>query len=107
VDLCQIPGVAGRDRCEGVPSTPIAWDDPRSPFRGVRRFVDINSNNIRNADGPTVWYSDPLGRNARNEPFTGSIRQWVAQRDNSGLDLHGPVIGRNRNHDGPGVRAPN
>ena len=33
-------------------------------------------------------------------------RQWVAIRDNSGLDLHGPVIG-NRSYDAPGVRAPN
>lgn len=106
VDLCRVTGVAGRDRCQDVP-TNVSWDDPRSPFKGVRRFVDINSNNIRNGDGPTVWYTDPLGRNGRTEPFPGSIRQWVARRDNSGLDLHGPVIGKNRNYDGPGVRAPN
>jgi hypothetical protein len=105
VDLCDQITNSSRDRCEGVaPNT--AWDAPQSPFKGVRRFVDINSNNVRNADGPTVWYTDPLGNNGQTEPFPGSIRQWVAQRDNSGLDLHGPVIG-NRSYDAPGVRAPN
>lgn len=105
VDLCDQIATNDRDRCEGVaPGT--AWDSPNSPFKGVRRFVDINSNNVRNADGPTIWYTDPLGRNAQTEPFPGSIRQWVAVRDNSGLDLHGPVIG-SRSYDAPGVRAPN
>lgn len=107
IDLCYEPGIVGRDRCEGLPPSPVSWDDPRSPFKGVRRFVDINSNHVRNADGPTVWYTDPLGNHGRTEPFPGSIRQWIAQRDNSGLDLHGPVIGRNRSHDAPGVHAPN
>jgi hypothetical protein len=107
VDLCYLDGIRGRDRCEGLPAEPVSWDDPRSPFKGVRRFVDINSNNVRNADGPMVWYTDPLGRNGQTEPFPGSIRQWVARRDNSGLDLSGPVIGRNRSYDAPGVHAPN
>lgn len=107
IDLCSIPGISGEDRCSGVAAGQIAWDDPRSPFKGVRRFVDVNANNIRNADGPTIWYTDPLGKNGRTEPFPGSIRQWVAQRDNSGLNLHGPVIGNGRNYDGPGVHAPN
>ena len=87
--------------------TPWAWDDPRSPFKGVRRFVDVNGNNVRNADGPNVWYTDPLGRNGSTEPFVGSIRQWIGRHDNSGLDLHGVVMGRDRDYNGPGVRAPN
>lgn len=107
VDLCYHPTVAQRDRCEGTPAEAINWDDPRSPFKGVRRFVDVNGNNIRNADGPQVWYTDPMGRNGRTTPFPGSIRQWVAKHDNSGLDLHGAVMGRDRDYDAPGVRAPN
>jgi len=107
IDLCYVDGVRGEDRCEGLPSEPIAWNDVRSPFKGVRRFVDINGNNIRNADGPNVWYTDAFGRNGRTEPFPGSIRQWVATRDNEGLDLHGPVIGRDRSYDAVGVHAPN
>jgi len=106
VDFCAMAGVAGRDRCEGVPASGVAWDSPDSPFKGTRRFVDINGNNVRNADGPNVWYTDPLGRRGQTQPFPGSLRQWVAKRDNSGLDLHGPVM-KERNYDAPGVRAPN
>jgi hypothetical protein len=73
----------------------------------VRRFVDINSNNVRNADGPNVWYTDALGRNGSTEPFPGSIRQWIAQRDNSGFNIQAGLLGRERDYDAPGVRAPN
>lgn len=106
IDLCYEGVAVGRDRCEGLPAEPVPWDDPRSPFKGVRRFVDINGNTVRNTDGPNVWYTDPLGRNARTEPFPGSVRQWVGRRNNEGLDLHGPVIGRSRDYDAPGVHAP-
>jgi hypothetical protein len=85
----------------------VGWNDPRSPFNGVRRFVDINGNRVDNEDGPNVWYTDALGRNGRTEPFPGAIRQWIARRDTGGLDLHGPTIGRNRNYDDAGVHAPN
>ncbi|MDH5234086.1 MAG: hypothetical protein OEW77_03940 [Gemmatimonadota bacterium] len=107
IELCYQPAVQGRDRCEGLPPTAIAWDDPRSPFKGVRRFVDVNGNNVRNADGPNVWYTDPLGRRGSPEPFPGALRQWIARHDNSGLELHGGVMGRDRDYNAPGVRAPN
>lgn len=107
IDLCSRPELQGEDRCEAVGTDSIGWDDPRSPFKGVRRFVDINSNNVRNEDGPNFWYTDSLGRNGRTEPFPGSIRQWIGSRDNSGLDLSAGNIGRDRSYDGPGVRAPN
>lgn len=106
VALCGLPELAGTDRCEGV-AADLAWDHPRSPFRGTRRFVDVNANRVRNERGPTVWYTDPLGRNAQPTPFPGSIRQWIAAHDNSGLDLHGRVMGRNRDYAAEGVHAPN
>jgi hypothetical protein len=106
IDFCYMAQASNRDRCEGV-GEGVTWDDVRSPFKGTRRFADINSNNIRNEDGPTNWYTDPLGRNGRPFPFPGSIRQWIAIRNNDGLDLHGPVIGKNRDYDAPGVHAPN
>lgn len=84
----------------------IAWDDPRSPFNGVRRKVDINGNRIRNANGPAVWYTDPYGRNGRTTAFPGSLRQVIATI-NTTLDPHGPTIGHERFYGGPGVRAPN
>jgi hypothetical protein len=85
----------------------VRYDDPRSAFNGVERFVDINSNRIDNADGPDVWYSDPFGNNARTEPFPGSIRQRIARSDNTGRVGQGPVLGRDRFYGGPGSRAPN
>jgi hypothetical protein len=85
----------------------LTFDDPRSPFNGVRRVLDINSLDVDNGDGPTVWYTDPFGRNAKTSPFPGSIRQFVAKHDNTGLNLSGPSIGSQRNYGGPGVHAPN
>ena len=85
----------------------VTFDDPRSEFDGVQRFVDINSNRITNADGPDVWYSDPFGKNARTEPFPGSIRQVIATIDNDIVLESGPAIGRNRDYGGPTVHAPN
>ncbi len=88
--------------------TSLAFDDPRSPFNGVRRQVDINGNRIRNAEGPEVWYTDPFGRNGRTQAFPGSIRQVVAKMDNAdGFEFRGPTIGGNRDYGGPGVHAPN
>lgn len=107
IDLCWLPGVQGEDRCEGLPADPVSWDSPLSPFKGVRRFVDVNANRVQNADGPEIWYTDALGGNGSTEPFPGAIRQWVAVRDNRGVDLHGGLIGRDRSYDAPGVHAPN
>lgn len=106
VDLCAIPGAEERSPCEGVPAG-TSWDSPASPFVGADRFVDINANRVRNDDGPQTWYTDPLGGGGRPFPFPGSIRQWIAQIDNSALDLHGPVIGKSRDYGGLGVHAPN
>jgi len=99
-------GPCGESTANGANSS-VAWDHPLSRFNGVRRLVDVNQNRITNADGPEIWYTDPFGRNARVEPFPGSIRQFIAAVDNSGRTGHGPQLGRDRNYGGPGVRAPN
>ena len=87
----------------------MVFSDPRSPFDGVRRQVDINDNVIRNADGPSVWYTDPFGGHGRPDPFPGAVRQVVARIDNDrgDLQLAGPTIGRERDYGGPRVHAPN
>ena len=86
----------------------VAYDDPRSAFDGVKRTVDINSNRITNADGPETWYTDPFGKNARTEPFPGSIAQYIAAIDNDrAVNPGGPTFGRNRDYGGTGVHAPN
>jgi hypothetical protein len=78
-------------------------------FNGVRRSFDINSNRVSNAEGPEIWYSDPLGRNAQSQPFPGSIRQFIARKENDRgpLNPSGPTVGSERNYRGPGVHAPN
>jgi hypothetical protein len=86
----------------------VPWDDPRSPFNGVRRKVDINANRVDNADGPELWYTDPFGRNGKTAPFPGSVRQWVARHANPpGVSFSGPGIGSNREYGGPKTHAPN
>jgi hypothetical protein len=86
----------------------LAFDDPRSRFNGVRRKVDINANRVNNAAGPTVWYTDPFGRNGRTEPFPGAIRQWIARVNNEGaFRFNGPAIGATRHYGSPGTHAPN
>jgi hypothetical protein len=86
----------------------ISHDDPRSEFRGAKRFVDINSNTITNLDGPEVWYTDPFGRNGQTAPFPGAIQQIIAQVDNTvGVLESGPAIGRNRRYYDGGTHSPN
>ena len=70
--------------------------------------MDVNANQLRNGDGPEVWYTDAFGRNGQTQRFEGSIRQRLAKMDNNiGVDAGGPAIGNNRNYAGPGVHAPN
>jgi hypothetical protein len=86
----------------------VTYDNPLSRFNGVRRFIDINDNNLDNEDGPTVWYTDPFGRHASKESFPGSIKQWVAKVKNDyGFSVNGPVIGDQRNYGAASVHAPN
>ena len=114
IDMCyatesngdKARGGACADATANGQITGITWDDPRSPFNGVRRFVDINGNRFNNAVGPAVWFTDPYGRNGQREPFAGSVRQVIA-RINTAIDPHGPTIGRERWYGGLGVRAPN
>ena len=95
--LCAQAGAAG-----------IAFDDPRSPFNGARRSVELNLTQLSNASGPEVWYTDPFGRGAQSGPFPGSIKQVIGRVDrNLGLALVGPSIGAERDYAGGGVRSPN
>jgi hypothetical protein len=88
--------------------TSMAFDDPRSPFNGVQRQVDINGNRLDNADGPEVWYTDPFGSNGKTDAFLGSVRQVVGRIDNSdGFRFDGPTLGGDRDYGGQGVHAPN
>ncbi len=105
-DIAQ-GGVCAESTAEGQ-LTGIVFDDPRSGFRGARRFVDINSNRISNEEGPVAWYTDPFGKNGQTEPFPGSIKQLIAQVNNElGVLESGPTIGRSRRYYDQGTHSPN
>jgi hypothetical protein len=115
IDMCYFAEANG-DRARGGACgtstqngslTGLTYDDPRSPFNGVRRQFDINSLDVNNPDGPTAWYTDPFGKNGRTDPFPGSIRQFISKMNNTGLNLHGPTIGGQRSYGGAGTHAPN
>ncbi len=114
IDLCYLTNGAGNrvrgSRCTEVLALPISqltFDDPRSPFDGIERVVDINANRLENALGPPVWYTDPFGKHGSTESFPGSIRQFVAQLNNASVRMNGPRIGLNRNYGSSEVHAPN
>jgi hypothetical protein len=115
IEVCYETTVFGErargDECDqstrGGTLLGLTYNDPRSAFNGVLRFMDVNGNRISNEDGPNVWYTDPYGRRGRTTPFPGSIKQWIAKIDNGGREGQGPVIGRERNYGGTGVHAPN
>ena len=111
IDLCyEVLANANQARgglCEGVVPG-ITWDDPRSPFDGAHRDVDINSIRLSNKNGPEIWYTDHFGRNGQTEPFEGSIKQFIARRDNEAVTPSGPAVGRKRHYgEGQGVHPPN
>jgi hypothetical protein len=116
IDVCFETGPAGEratgGECkESIDAGAVAgttYDDAKSAFDGVRRFIDINDNNLDNKDGANVWYTDPFGRHGKREPFPGSIRQWVGSSKNDyGFDANGPVIGFDRFYGASTTHAPN
>src|SRR5258708_37922099 len=100
MDLCYEVTASGARAQDGVCSqatangtiTGITFDDPRSPFNGADRFMDVNANEITNAAGPKGWFTDPFGLHARPDSFPGAVRQFLARIDNTprGLGSHGP-----------------
>lgn len=112
IDLCFLPAARARGGAcqESIRNGAVAgitFDDPRSAFNGVQRFVDVNSIRIDNRDGPTVWYTNPYGRGGRTEPFPGSVRQILSKVNNSALRISGPGLGFDRFYGGLRTHAPN
>jgi hypothetical protein len=125
VDLCYMDdgGKAARGgECARVRELGgrIAYDDPRSPFNGVKREFYFNQTTLINQGGPTTWYTDPFGGHASRTAFTGAIKQFVAAIDNRKRDERGFVnvggrafpfesraLGKDRWYGGTGVHAPN
>ena len=125
VDLCYASDGQRRaagGECDRVPDglPRIAWDDPRSPFDGVKREFYFNQTTIVNAGNPTTWYTDPFGGHASERPFPGAIKQFIAAVDNRKRNESGVIgvggriypfesraFGKDRWYGGKGVHAPN
>lgn len=118
IEVCYLTENNGTERarggeCDSLTNygqnmTPIAYDDPRSPFNGVKREFYFNNTGINNPGGPTAWYTDPYGGNARTTPAPGFIRHFIAAVDNrSNPIFESQAIGGDRWYGGQGVHAPN
>jgi hypothetical protein len=110
VDLCYTD-LRGGSYCDQVKQITqqtgqqVAWDDPRSPFKGTLREFRPGTFTVQNS-GPTTVYTDVYGRNAASTPFPGSIRQYFS--GNSGTALY--VRGSTKDYAGSSadaIHAPN
>ena len=119
IDLCYVsdPNKQARgETCDKVraaapAATPMAYDDPRSPFNGTNRTVDINNLSVNNATGNTKWFTDAFGKNIQRTADTSKgvvVEQFISKGGTTDVDLR-PLtqnnIGSNHNH--PTVHAPN
>lgn len=119
VDICKIKENNGAEmarggECDwsGLGALPgqVAYDDPRSPFNGVKREFYFNNLNVSNTNGVTTWYSDPFGKNATTTPFTGSVKHFLKPKNDPKpyqYPFESNAIGGERNYGGNGVHAPN
>ncbi|AVT28490.1 hypothetical protein C6361_02100 [Plantactinospora sp. BC1] len=104
VDLCYT-NLAGGDYCAQARQAGqnLAWDDPRSPFKGTLREFRPGTFQVQNSSGSTTVYTDVYGRNASSTPFTGSIRQYFSGNQSSTMYVRGAT----RDWAANGVHAPN
>ncbi|MEE6262926.1 cellulose-binding domain-containing protein [Plantactinospora sonchi] len=103
VDLCYT-NLAGGDYCNQARQAGqnLAWDDPRSPFKGTLREFRPGTFQVQNS-GPTTVYTDVYGRNAASTPFAGSIKQYFSGSQSSTMYVRGAT----RDWNATGVHAPN
>ncbi|MEV4629284.1 cellulose-binding domain-containing protein [Micromonospora sp. NPDC049523] len=107
VDLCYT-NLAGGDYCNQARQVTqqtgqqVAWDDPRSPFKGTLREFRPGTFTVQNT-GPTTVYTDAYGRNASSTPFVGSIQQYFSGNQSTQLYVRGAT----RDYAANSVHAPN
>lgn len=81
----------------------MAWDDPRSYWKGANRNFSPNRPILKNW-GPSVRYTDALGKNVREMPFPNSVRQFVKGNQ---PEQTGDVFMYNRDFGDAFIHAPN
>ena len=57
----------------------VRFDDRDAQFKGCSRSVIWRDQSVRNGSGPTTWYSNASGTDARTSAFAGSLRQFIAR----------------------------
>ncbi|MGI5213767.1 hypothetical protein [Plantactinospora sp. CA-290183] len=103
VDLCYTD-LAGGDYCNQARQAGqnLAWDDPRSPFKGTLREFRPGTFQVQNS-GATTVYTDVYGRNASTTRFAGSIQQYFSGNQSAQMYVRGAT----RDYAANGVHAPN
>lgn len=98
-----------------------AWNSPQAAFKGLKRTTYFGRNHISNNGGPTIYWTDPLGRNAVTTQFQSGLKQYIApvnadiqrvqyriqQLYGSNNFLNDRAIQRTFNSGGGTVHAPN
>jgi len=102
IELCKDPTFSSKmnGQCKDVP-----YDSPESPFKGVIRQTSFLHHIIDNENGPTTWYTDPLGNNAVTDPFAGSIKQYISPVHNNFFGFDAQIF--RGDFSAKGIHAPN
>jgi CHRD domain len=114
VDLCYVTGarqVRNDEYCDRMrtafPGQRIAFDDPRSPFNGGKRFLTTAQLVVQNKSATTDWYTDVFGNNYSSTPFPGAVKQYIS-RTNTVQDTKFGFVSYPADHSKePGIHAPN
>ncbi len=59
-------------------SSNVAWDSPKSGFRGLKRTAYFGRNRVSNPGSTQVWWTDPLGGNAVPTAFSSGLKQKIS-----------------------------
>ncbi|QJE94300.1 hypothetical protein [Luteolibacter luteus] len=74
---------------------PVPWNDPRSPYRGATRFLELDRLNLINRSGQTKIWTDAYGSKmklAKNRADGVVVEQFLSV-DMSGVDQGGSTQG--------------
>lgn len=131
VDLSQPSGFGYfQDRCnQSLPfsgncdmgTKGAAWNSPQAAYKGLIRTAYFGRNRVSNPGGATIWWTDPLGRNAVTTEFSSGLKQKfssveadiqkvqsrVQQLFGANNFLNDRAIQRRFNNGGGTVHAPN
>jgi hypothetical protein len=107
--------VRNETKCSAVaPSGPatgvgqrVAFDDPRSPFRGCTRTVFFGTEAVFNTGGATIWYTTPFGGQASPVRFANSVVQRVAPASTGSIVLAQVQAGQQSACPAASVHVPN